>query len=244
MNKFRLLLVVILGLLISVPQTQGQNEKKKKKKNKIGINKLTRKEKAAGWELLFDGKTADKWRNYKDDEVKGWDIEDGNLIARGRGEGDIITKEQFENFELYIEWKIGEKANSGIFFNVVEGEKDGTVYATGPEYQLLDDASSPDTDAKLISGANYDMHPAKNGKVKPLNEYNSSRIIVNNGQVEHWLNGTKVVQYQLWTDQWKKDVQNSKWKNYPNYGKHKKGHLGIQDHGGEIYFRNIKVKRL
>lgn len=242
MNKLKLVLLVLFGFMIAIPGLKAQS--KEKEKQKMALNKLSEKEIEDGWELLFDGKTADKWRNYKDDEVKGWDIEDGNLIARGRGKGDIITKDQFENFELYIEWRIFEKANSGIFFNVVEGEKYGAVYATGPEYQLLDDAGSPDADGKLISGANYDMHPPVNGKVKALDEYNSTRIIYNMGHVEHWLNGVQVVHYHLWSDQWKEDVQNSKWKNFPDYGKYKKGHLAIQDHGGVIYFRNIKVKRL
>lgn len=242
MNKIKLVLIVLFGLMIAVPVSNAQS--KKNKKQKTSLNKLTKKEIKDGWELLFDGKTADKWRNYKDDKVKGWDIEDGNLIASGKGIGDIITKDQYENFELYIEWRIFDKANSGIFFNVVEGEKDGAVYSTGPEYQLLDDNGAPNTDGKHKSGANYDMHPPVNGKVKPIDEYNSTRIIVKNKHVEHWLNGVKVVEYTLGTDQWKEDVQNSKWKGFPNYGKYKKGHLAIQDHGGVIFFRNIKVRRL
>jgi hypothetical protein len=242
MNKTKLVLIVLIGLIIGVPGSFAQP--KNKKKQKTTMNQLTKKEIKDGWELLFDGVSADKWRNYKDDKVKGWDIEDGNLIARGRGKGDIITKDQYENFELYIEWRIFEGANSGIFYNVIEGENDGTVYATGPEYQLLDDAGSPNANEKTKSGSNYDMQAPVNGKVKPLDEYNTTRIIVNNGHVEHWLNGDQVVHYHLWTDQWKEDVQNCKWKNFPNYGKHKKGHLGIQDHGGVIYFRNIKVKKL
>jgi len=152
MNKIKILLVVLFGVILMAPNMNGQVAEKPKEQKQI--NTLTQKEIAEGWELLFDGKTADKWRNYKDDKVKGWDIEDGNLIARGRGKGDIITKDQFENVELYIEWRVFEKANSGIFFNVIEGKEDGAVYSTGPEYQLFDDKGSPDTDGVHISGAN------------------------------------------------------------------------------------------
>lgn len=202
----------------------------------------------SGWEYLFDGKTADAWRGFQQDSLpKNWIIKDGNLVGLGYGGdlgGDIITKKQFEDFELYVEWAISEGGNSGIFFHVLE-EGYPTTYSTGPEYQLIDDIGFPEKlEEWQKTGANYAMHNAHAKFLKPVGEFNSSKIRVKDGKVEHWLNETKIIEYELWTDAWKSLVQNSKWKDYPFYGLARKGHIGLQDHGSEVRFREIKLKDL
>ncbi len=199
------------------------------------------------WKILFDGKTTDGWQNYGKKTISGWKVIDGVLHNSGSGSdhgGDIVTIDEFEDFELYLEWKIGEKSNSGIFFHVNESAGQA-IYYSGPEYQLLDDTGWP---SKLkdsqYSGANYDMNAPVNAKVKPLDEFNVARIIVKDTHVEHWLNDAKVVEYELWSDEWKQDVKNSKWKDHPKYGIFKKGSIGLQDHGGLATFKNIKIKDL
>lgn len=210
-------------------------------------NMLTQKEKAEGWELLFDGKTTNGWRNYGTTSMSGWKVIDGVLHNSGTGSdhgGDIISENEYDNFELYIEWKATLKSNSGIFYHVNENAADA-IYKTAPEYQLLDDINWP---TKLkpsqYSGANYAMNTPINAKVKPLDEFNTTRIIVEGPHVEHWLNGVKVVEYELWSDNWKKNKENSKWKDHAQYGMFKKGNIGLQDHGGLTMFRNIKIRRL
>jgi hypothetical protein len=211
------------------------------------INTLSDKEKKEGWELLFDGKSLSNWKTFNGGEVTGWKIIDGILHNSGVGSdhgGDIITKKEYEDFELYLEWKIAPESNSGIFFHVQEGITDA-IYETGPEYQLIDDKGWP---AKLkdsqYSGANYDMHAPVNAEVVPIDEWNKTRIIVNGPHVEHWLNAKKVVEYELWSNEWKELKENSKWRDKPHYGAAKKGHIGLQDHGGLTMFRNIKIREI
>lgn len=210
-------------------------------------NKLSPKEKEAGWELLFNGTNLDGWKKFQGSEVTGWKVIDGILNNSGAGSdhgGDIITVEQYESFELYLEWKIGKEGNSGIFYRVQEGENK-IIYQTGPEYQLLDDKGWP---TKLkpgqYSGANYDMHPPVGAEVKPVGEWNTTQIIINGTNVKHFLNGKKVVEYNLWSEEWKELKKNSKWGKMPNYGMAKTGHIGLQDHGGLTQFRNIKIRKL
>lgn len=199
---------------------------------------------------LFDGTDARQWRGFKSDSLpSNWVVKDSMLITLGYGGdmgGDIITKEMFEDFDLSLEWAIAEQGNSGVFFNVLEGDYP-TVYATGPEYQLLDDVNFPEPlDEWQKTAANYAMHVAdkKNKKLMPVGKFNSSRIRVQDGHVTHWLNGSKVVEYHLWTDNWKDHVNNSKWKDYPGYGLARRGHIGLQDHGSMVKFRKIKIKDL
>jgi hypothetical protein len=210
-------------------------------------NSLTAAEKAEGWELLFDGQSMDKWRLYKRDSLAGWAVVDGQMQALGK-EGlsaDIITKDTYENFELSVDWKISEAGNSGIFFNVVEAEDLNGVSQSGPEYQLIDDEGFPaDLADWQMTGANYAMHPAPTAKPNPVGEYNTSRIKVENGQVEHWLNGEKLLEYEMWTDEWVALTKQGKWKDYPMYGQAKSGHIALQDHGNQIWFRNIKIREL
>ncbi|MEN8224278.1 MAG: DUF1080 domain-containing protein [Bacteroidota bacterium] len=202
------------------------------------------------WIVLFDGSNTDAWRGFKKDSLpSGWGIHDSLLMTTGKGGdlgGDIISKEQFEDFKLSFEWKISQGGNSGIFFNVIEGDNH-TVYASGPEYQLIDDLSFayPLEDWQKTA-ANYDMHIADSlkKKIKTAGEWNLSGIRVKDGHVIHWLNGEKVLEYDLWDEDWKMRVSNSKWKDYPNYGLAIKGHIGLQDHGDTVFFRNIRVQDL
>lgn len=213
----------------------------------IQHNKLSPEEKEAGWQLLFDGKTTKGWHSFQKKSVTGWIVENGNLIALGQGGdigGDIVSDQNFENFELKLEWKISAEGNSGIFYHIIENDY-LAAYETGPEYQLMDDLGFPQhLEDWQLSGANYAMHPANNVQLKPIGEFNTTRIIVNGTHVEHWLNGIKVVEFEQWTNDWKKRIQNCKWKDYPEYGLAKKGKIGLQDHGNKVWFRNIKIREI
>ncbi len=248
MNKL-LIIVLCFSLLISCNYNLEPDKEIVKDNQSPAIqNSLTKYEKKKGWKLLFDGKTTQGWRGFKQDKVNdGWQVIDGNLVTLGKGGdlgGDIITVDKFEDFELYLEWAISEGGNSGIFFHILE-DNYPTVYATGPEYQLIDDTGfSQKLKEWQKTGANYAMHNAESKKLKPVGEFNTSRIKVKDGYVEHWLNGEKIVEYELWTDEWKERVQNSKWKDYPGYGIARKGHIALQDHGSVVKFRNIKIRDL
>jgi hypothetical protein len=184
------------------------------------------------WIILFDGTNADAWKGYNQDGLPaGWKVENGLLETSGKGGdlgGDIISKEQFEDFHLYLEWNISEGGNSGIFFHVVEN--DNPIYASGPEYQLIDDIGFEyPLEEWQKTAANYAMHNAdtNNKLLYPAGEWNTSEIEVRDGHVAHWLNGEKVVEYRLWDKDWKYLVKNGKWKDYPNYGRALKGHIGL-----------------
>jgi len=209
-------------------------------------NSLTKKEEKDGWVLLFDGQTTNGWKNYKSREADGWVVQNGELICKEEGvtkRADLITANKYENYELQIDWKISPKHNSGIIYMVTEDN--GATYESGPEYQLIDDVNYPGKlQDKQLSGSNYDMHAPSAKVSKTAGEYNHTKIIINKGHVEHWLNGTKLVDYQLWTPEWEQLKANSKWKNVKPYGMSKSGHIALQDHGGGISFKNIKLKPL
>jgi hypothetical protein len=208
-------------------------------------NTLTDDEKAAGWILLFDGQTMDQWRGFKkaENDATGWKVVDGTLTTSG-GNGDLITREQYGDFELDLEWRVAPKGNSGIMYRVVEGNTKST-YESGPEYQIIDDENYPHqlTD-KQKTGANYDIDPPAQAASKPAGEFNHTRIVVKNGNVEHWLNGTKVVAYELGSADWKKKVKASKFNTMKEYGVANAGHIALQDHGDSVTFRNIKIRKL
>ena len=209
-------------------------------------NTLSKKEKKQGWILLFDGTTMNGWRAYKNKESDGWDVKNGELCCKEEGvkkRADLITNKMYENYELLIDWKIAPKKNSGIIYMVTEDN--AASYESGPEYQLIDDLGYPSKlSDKQLSGSNYDMHAPTAKVAKPAGEFNQTKIVINKGHVEHWLNGTKVVDYQLWTPEWEQLKANSKWKDVKPYGMSKSGHIALQDHGGGIAFKNIKLKPL
>ena len=224
---------------------------------KGGDNQLSKKEKKEGWVLLFDGKTTDEWRGYgKDAFPKGWTIEDGAIKCNGSGRGeagardggDIITKKKYQNFELALEWKISEGGNSGIFIlgQEVEGEP---IYMSSPEMQVLDNEKHPD--AKLgrngnrQAGSLYDLIPATPQNAKPVGQWNKVVITVYKGTVIFNQNGKNVAEFHLWTDEWKNMVADSKFKDWPNFiDPASEGHIGLQDHGDDVWFKNIKIKEL
>ena len=209
-------------------------------------NTLTEKEKKEGWILLFDGTTMNGWRAYKNKASEGWDVKNGELYCKEeavKSRADLITSNQYENYELKIDWKITPKKNSGIIYMVTE--ENGASFESGPEYQLIDDIGYPaKLNDKQLSGANYDMHAPSAKVSNPAGEWNHTKIVINKGHVEHWLNGTKVVDYQLWTPEWEQLKANSKWKDVKPYGMSKSGHIALQDHGGGVAFKNIKLKPL
>jgi hypothetical protein len=204
---------------------------------------LTPAEQAAGWRALFDGATTSGWRGYqRRDMPDGWKALDGALTRVGNA-GDIITVDQFANFELALEWKVAPGGNSGIFYRVVEGPE--RTYHSGPEMQVLDDAGHADGKARLTSaGSLYGLYAAPAGVVKPAGEWNAVRIVANGAHVEHWLNGVKAVEYELWSPEWERLVAASKFKEWPTYGRAKRGHIALQDHGDWVAYRNIKIKVL
>jgi len=229
----------IAGLLISATVTAQKT------------NALTPKEKKQGWQLLFDGKTLNGWKGYNSDKMFScWSVQNGELVCHGEGgsvtAGDIITTENFDNFELDIDWSISKAGNSGIFYHVLEGPQYHAAYETAPEYQLIDDLGWPEKlEEWQKTGADYAMTPAlSNKKLMPVGEWNHTRIIYNNGHVEHWLNGMKVVEFQAYSPEWKQEREQGKWKDYPGYAISQTGHVGLQNHGSGVKFRNVKVRKL
>lgn len=204
-------------------------------------------QKKGEWQTLFDGTTLENFKNFKQDTLSSaWVIDGDALHLKEKKGGDIVTLKDYENFELELEWKISEGGNSGVFFHVSEDPKFNAPYRTGPEMQILDDDKHPDS--KIIkhrASDNYDLITAnKNKKLNPVGEYNKVKLVCNKGKVEHWLNGKKVVEYVLWTDEWKKMVAASKFVNMPDYGLMKTGKIGLQDHGDKVWFRNIRIREL
>ncbi len=234
-----LLLVIPLFICISCANPKPQNNLKP-----MTENGLSAADRSVGWTSLFNGSDMDQWRVYKEDHMEGWKVENGLMKAMGTHNADIITKDTFSNFELALEWSIAEGANSGIFFNVRESPEYESVYHTGPEYQLLDDHAYPKSNKVNVSSANYDVHAPTVDVSRPSGTWNTTRLIVNNNKVEHWLNGQKTVSYELYSDDWKQRIAKSKWKNLDSYARYQSGHLALQDHGGIIQFRNIRVRRL
>lgn len=205
------------------------------------------------WISLFDGQTLNGWKRYNADHIGNlWKIEDGTIVcySEGGGEataegGSLITVEQFDNFELSLEWKLSPGGNSGLMYHVVEGPDYTHAYVTGPEYQLLDDLGVADPGPARSVAANYDMYaPAADKPVKPAGEWNSTRIIYDNGRVEHWLNGQKVLTFTEGSAEWKDRYEKSKWKEYPAWCSYKKGSIALQDHGTHTWFRNIRIRKL
>ena len=204
---------------------------------------------AEEWVNLFDGKTLNGWHGYnKTAKVDNWVVKNGVLecveTPYEAVNADIVTDKEYGDFELAWEWRIGKGSNSGVMYHVVEDEKYPYTFITGPEYQLIDDAGWP---GKLEewqkTGADYAMHlPNDKKQLKPAGEWNSSRIVFNKGHVEHWLNGSKILDFEAWGDDWKQKKAEGKWKDTPDYGVAKKGRIALQAHGGKVAFRNIRIK--
>jgi hypothetical protein len=218
-----------------------------------GMNTLTAAETAAAWKLLFDGKSLAGWHGYNGQSTKSWTIEDCAIKSVGT-EGnygsdlraDLATDREFTNFEISLEWKTSKGGNSGLMYGVVEDKKYQAAWKTGPEYQFIDDVSFPQKlEEWQKAGANYAMHlPNDQKKLKPVGEWNETKIVVNGKHVEHWLNGKKILEFERWTDDWKKLRDSGKWNEAPDYGLAATGRIVLQDHGSVFWFRNVKVRAL
>lgn len=210
----------------------------------VADNTLTPQEQSAGWTLLFDGKTTAGWRGYQQKTAPaGWQAVNGELTRTGEG-GDLVSVDQYADFELAIDWKIAPKGNSGIFYRGLETQE--RLYYTATEYQVLDNDGHPDAKngPDRFSGSNYALIAPSKPVCHPAGQWNSTRILARGAHVEHWLNGEKVVEYELWSPEWKALVANSKFKQWPSYGLAKSGHIGLQDHGNAVAFKNIKIRVL
>ena len=211
-------------------------------------NQLTEEETAEGWKLLFNGENMDGWKKYQKRENDSWEVVDGTLHCKSdtvaKKRADILTVDQYANFELAFDWKIAPTDNSGVIYRATEEFEQ--PYLAGPEYQVIDDTGWPDSlTATQTSGSNYDMHAAPDNKsLNPAGEWNTGRIVVNGNHVEHWLNGSKVVEYELNSPDWQKRKAGSKWKDAKGYGASAQGYIDLQDHGGEVWYKNIKIKTL
>lgn len=236
-------LLTLAALLVLPNACKAQSPPPPSSSNASAQNILTDAEKAAGWRLLFDGKTTAGWRNYGKQTISdGWVVRDGALTRTGAG-GDIITHDEFKNFELSIDWQIEAAGNSGIFYRASE-EKD-EIYWNAVEMQVLDDGGHPDASMRdRAAGAAYDLYPAAAGHVKPAGAWNTARLVVNGNHVEHWLNGVKLLEYELGSTDWNAKVAASKFRPHAKFGKNALGHIGLQDHGNLVAYRNIKIRTL
>ena len=254
MKKNNYLLIVMF--MTAMVLTSCNSSKKSSDKSTTAVAASPKEE----WISLFDGKSFDGWRGYnRADMPKAWTIEDGAIKINGSGKGeagannggDILFDRKFKNFELTFEWKVSKGANSGVFYLAREIKGD-PIYKSSPEYQILDNQNHPD--AKLGKNGNrqsaslYDLIPAVPQNSKPFGEWNTGGVMVYQGTVVHSQNGENVLEYHLWTDDWKKMVLGSKFKDMPNFmnagGENQEGFIGLQDHGNDVWYRNIKIKIL
>jgi len=216
-----------------------------------GVNVLSDAERAEGWTLLSDGKSLSGWHGYNGGALESWTIEDCAMKSVGTEANygsdmrvDLVTDGEYTNFELSLDWKATEGGNSGLMYGVVEDAQYDAAWKTGPEYQLVDDVGFPEgLEEWQKAAANYAMHPAAADKpLKPVGEWNTSRLVVHGNHVEHWLNGAKVVEFERWTDAWETLKNLGKWQDAPDYGSAATGHIVIQDHGSVFWFRNVKIR--
>jgi 3-keto-disaccharide hydrolase len=238
LRRLTLLVLAMAALATATPVAQQ------------AANTLTDAEKKAGWILLFDGHSLDGWRGYKKPDAvdSRWKALDGTLTLPAdngkdtHGQRDIITKDTYEQFELSVEWKVAPGSNSGIKYFILEDQDS----AIGHEYQVIDDERHPD--AKVgphrQTAAFYDVLPASDRPLKPAGEWNTTRIVVRGQTVEHWLNGKKVLQYELNSPALNAAIEKSKFKGIERFGKRQNGYILLQDHGDQVWFRNIKIRRL
>lgn len=208
------------------------------------MNTLTPQEQQAGWKLLFNGKTLDGWRNYKKTTVgPGWTVVDGVLTRSGDNAGDIVTVDKYKNFELALDWRISEGGNSGVLYRGTEDND--YIWQSAPEMQILDNERHADGKREVTSaGSVFDVYGVPASAANPAGQWNSVRVVANGNHIEHWLNGKKVVDYTINSDEWKARVAASKWKSTPTYGQSPEGYIGLQDHGDKVEFRNIRIRVL
>jgi hypothetical protein len=213
------------------------------------LNAVSSKEKRAGWQLLFNGDNLDGWHSYlKDQPGTAWRVQDHAIVldhAGGGTGGDLVTNGEYENFELELDWKISKAGNSGIIFDVHEDPKYGATYYTGPEMQVLDNVNASDNKkANHFAGSLYDLIACDPSTVHPAGTWNHVKIYLDNGHLIFWMNGKKVVETQMWTEAWNKMIAASKFRQWKDFTTYHKGHIALQDHGHEVWYRNIKLRIL
>jgi hypothetical protein len=267
MKKLKTIIPFVLGIALMLTafngckqgaKKEGQEEAKKEETQKKGemLNQLTQQEKEEGWKLLFNGENFEGWRAYNSESFPEdqWTIENNAMKCLGSGQGeaagaagDIIYDQKFKDFRLKFEWKISEGGNSGVFYLAKE-TPDEPIWKSAPEFQILDNANHPD--AQLGKNGNrkaaslYDLIPADPQNTKPYGEWNEAEIMVYQGTVVHRQNGEDVVEYHLGTDDWKEMINNSKFSEFEEFGKYRNGYIGLQDHGNDVWYRNVKIKEL
>lgn len=226
-------------------QTEGAPAEDGAPVMQAAANRLSAEEAAEGFELLFDGESVDAWRGFQMEDVPaGWSARDGALaFTPGVGGGTLITRDTYTDFDLRLEWKVDEGGNSGIFFGIVESTE--SAFQSGPEMQVLDNAGHYDGGDPLTSaGSNYGLHAPPEDVTRPVGEWNEVRIVRHGNQVVHWLNGAQVVEYEIASPEWEALVAGSKFIQWPDYGRHHEGHLGLQDHGDPVWYRSVRVRRI
>jgi len=219
-------------------------------------NTLTAAEQRAGWQLLFDGKTLNGWRNYNKQTLgSDWKVQDGTIVldvkkdAAGKripgNGGDITAGGEFGDFELSLDWKIDSCGNSGVIYRAVESSKYHSPWQTGPEMQILDNACHPDAKInKHRAGDFYEVVASSKETARPAREWNTIRIVAKGNKIEHWQNGVKIIDLEMGTDEWKTLLQSTKWKDHPDFSLSPKGLIVLQDHGDKVWFRNIKIRKI
>jgi Domain of Unknown Function (DUF1080) len=211
-------------------------------------NPLTKKEKQQGWHLLFDGKTTKGWHTYlKPTASAAWKVEDGvlQLDPKAPDQGDLVTDKEYENYELWLEWKISPEGNSGIIFGVHEDTTLKETYLSGIEMQVLDNEKAEDNKkANHLAGSLYDMKAPSASVAKPAGEWNVAKISKKDGHLIFWLNGTEIINVQMGSPEWQELLNNSKFKTWANFAKYPKGKIALQDHGHVVAFRSIEIREL
>lgn len=245
--KLTLLLIVLVSGVTALAQSKADQPAGKQS---------SKAEQSADWRALFDGKTLNGWRGFHSDKTPaGWTVADGCIKKiKAQGElgqagGDLITVDQFDNFEFQVDWKLAKGGNSGIKYLVSEDLPPTGKSAVSFEYQVLDDDNHPDAKMGIAgnrkAGSLYDVIPASSNKqVKPIGEFNQTRIVVKGNHIEHWLNGVKVVEFERGSEALRQRIAESKFKTIKGYGEMAKGHILLQDHGDEVWFCNLKIREL
>lgn len=207
-------------------------------------NQLSPQEQAEGWSLLFNGKDMQQWRNFKSDSLSPlWVIDQDSIKLTGKGGGDILTKKTYTDYDLMLDWKISEVGNSGVL--IMADESGQFIYSHAPEIQILDNERHPDNKlATHLSGSLYDMVASPVASQKKAGEWNTARIRLEKSRLQVWQNGTLVTDIQIGSDDWKKLVAASKFADWAGFASNKRGHIGLQDHGDPVWFKNIKIKEL